>query len=45
MIILLPKKTILTNLHHDLDYNFLLEKLPKNMLPAYDGLKIDLQKK
>ena len=37
-----PKKTILTNLHHDLDYYFLLRKLPKNVLPAYDGFKIDL---
>ena len=37
-----PKKTILTNLHHDLDYDFLLSKLPKNVFPAYDGLKINL---
>ena len=37
-----PKKTILTNLHQDLDYNFLLKKLPKNILPAYDGLCINL---
>ena len=37
-----PKKTILTNLHHDLDYNFLLRKLPKNVLPAYDGLSLNL---
>ena len=37
-----PKKTILTNLHHDLDYNYLLKKLPKNIIPAFDGLKIDL---
>ena len=37
-----PKKTILTNLHHDLDYNFLIRKLPKNIIPAYDGLKIKL---
>ena len=37
-----PKKTILTNLHQDLDYNFLLKKLPKNILPAYDGLSINL---
>ena len=37
-----PKKTILTNLHHDIDYHFLLRKLPKNVLPAYDGLKINL---
>ena len=37
-----PKKTILTNLHHDLDYNYLIRKLPKNVVPAYDGLKISL---
>ena len=37
-----PKKTILTNLHEDLDYDFLLNKLPKNVLPAYDGLSINL---
>ncbi len=35
-----PIKTILTNLHSDMDYNFLLKKLPKNILPAYDGLKV-----
>jgi len=39
-----PKKTILTNLHHDLDYNFLKHKLPKNIIPAYDGLSINLKK-
>ena len=37
-----PKKTILTNLNSDLDYNFLLKRLPKNVLPAYDGLKLNL---
>jgi len=37
-----PKKTILTNLHQDLDYNLLLKRLPKNILPAYDGLTINL---
>ena len=37
-----PKKTILTNLHHDLDYGFLLRNLPKNVLPAYDGLTLNL---
>ena len=37
-----PKKTILTNLHHDLDYNKLLKKLPKGVVPAYDGLKLNL---
>ena len=33
-----PKKTILTNLHTDLDYKFLKRNLPKNILPAYDGM-------
>ena len=37
-----PKKTILTNLHHDMDYDYLLRNLPKNVLPAYDGLKLNL---
>ena len=37
-----PKKTLLTNLHHDLDYNFLLNKLPKNVFPSYDGLSLNL---
>ena len=32
------KKTILTNLHVDLDYLSLKRKLPKNIVPAYDGL-------
>ena len=37
-----PKKTILTNLHHDLDYDFLQRGLPNNVFPAYDGLKLSL---
>ena len=35
-----PKKAILTNLHTDLDYVKLKKILPKNVYPAYDGLKI-----
>ena len=33
-----PKKAILTNLHVDLDYATLKKSLPKNIMPAYDGL-------
>ena len=40
--IIKPKKTILTNLHSDLDYEKLKEKLPKNILPAYDGMSFAL---
>ena len=36
-----PRKAILTNLHTDLDYNFLKKKLPSNILPAYDGLSFN----
>ena len=37
-----PKKAILTNLHSDLDYDYLKKYLPKNILPAYDGLTLKL---
>ena len=40
--IIKPSKTILTNLHSDLDYDFLMKKTPKNIKPAYDGLKINI---
>ena len=40
--LLKPKKTILTNLHHDLDYNYLLKKTPSNVIPAYDGMKLNI---
>ena len=36
-----PKKAILTNLHTDLDYNYLKKKLPSNILPAFDGLSFN----
>ena len=35
------KKTILTNLHVDLDYNELKKKLPSNIVPAYDGMNFN----
>ncbi len=37
-----PKKAILTNLHSDLDYDKLKKILPKNIIPAHDGLEITL---
>ena len=37
-----PKKAILTNLHTDLDYKKLVKLLPKNVIPAYDGLTLKL---
>jgi phosphoribosyl 1,2-cyclic phosphate phosphodiesterase len=38
-----PKKTILTNLHSDIDYSSFEKKLSKisiNIIPGYDGLRI-----
>ena len=37
-----PKKTVLTNLHSTLDYNELNKITPKNVVPAYDGMKLEL---
>ncbi|WP_289033724.1 MBL fold metallo-hydrolase [uncultured Roseibium sp.] len=33
-----PRQTILTDLHNDLDYEQLRSKLPKSVIPAYDGM-------
>ena len=37
-----PKKAVLTNLSPVLDYNMLKKLLPKNVIPAHDGLTINL---
>ena len=37
-----PKKAILTNLSPVLDYKVLKKMLPKNIIPAHDGLTINL---
>jgi phosphoribosyl 1,2-cyclic phosphate phosphodiesterase len=37
-----PKKAVLTNLHTDIDYKKLKDKLPKNVIPAHDGLTLIL---
>ena len=36
-----PQKSILTNLHVDMDYFDLKRKLPKNIIPAFDGLNVN----
>ena len=37
-----PKKSILTNLHSDLDYIQLKKRLPNNVIPAHDGITLKL---
>jgi len=36
-----PCRAILTNLHTDLDYETLRAKLPANVTPAYDGMRVE----
>lgn len=38
-----PKRAILTNLHHDLDYEVLKNKLPAGVEPAYDGMTLKVE--
>ena len=37
-----PKNAILTNLSYILDYKVLKKLLPKNVIPAHDGLTVKL---
>lgn len=37
-----PKRTVLTNLHVDMDYQTLRDELPDGVEPGYDGMMIDL---
>ncbi len=37
-----PKRTILTHMSHELDFNDLARRLPKGVEPAIDGMKIDV---
>lgn len=36
-----PKRAIVTNLHTDLDYETLVKRLPANVIPAYDGMRVE----
>lgn len=40
--VLKPKKAILTNMHSDLDYRYLIKILPRNIIPAYDGISFNI---
>ena len=37
-----PKRAVLTNLHSDLDYQTLLERLPEHIVPGFDGYQFEL---
>ena len=37
-----PRQAVLTNMHNDLDYATLAAELPPGVIPAYDGLTLEL---
>lgn len=37
-----PRQAVLTNLHSDLDYEVLRQKLPDEVVPAYDGMQLTI---
>ncbi len=39
-----PRRAVITNMHSDLDYEVLRQSLPPNVLPAYDGMHLTVQR-
>ena len=37
-----PRRAVLTHMSHDMNYGILSGKLPENVMPAYDGLRLSL---
>jgi phosphoribosyl 1,2-cyclic phosphate phosphodiesterase len=38
-----PRRAVITNMHSDLDYEVLRQRLPPNVVPAYDGMRVMLE--
>jgi phosphoribosyl 1,2-cyclic phosphate phosphodiesterase len=38
-----PKRAVITNMHSDVDYEVLRQSLPRHVIPAYDGMQLELQ--
>jgi phosphoribosyl 1,2-cyclic phosphate phosphodiesterase len=39
-----PRRAIITNMHCDLDYEVLRLSLPAGVIPAYDGMRLTLER-
>jgi phosphoribosyl 1,2-cyclic phosphate phosphodiesterase len=39
-----PRRAVITNMHSDLDYEVLRQSLPANVIPAYDGMQLTLER-
>src|SRR5579872_5862276 len=37
-----PKRAVITNMHSDLDYEVLRQNLPPGIVPAYDGMRLEV---
>ena len=37
-----PKRAVITNMHSDLDYEVLRQSLPEGVVPAYDGMRLEV---
>ena len=38
-----PRRAVITNMHSDLDYEVLRQSLPAGVIPAHDGMRLDLR--
>ena len=38
------RRAVITNMHSDLDYEVLRQSLPKGVIPAYDGMRLTLER-
>ena len=38
-----PRRAVITNMHSDLDYEVLRQRLPSDVIPAYDGMRLTLE--
>jgi len=38
-----PRQAVITNMHSDLDYEELRQKLPKGVVPAYDSMRFTMK--
>jgi phosphoribosyl 1,2-cyclic phosphate phosphodiesterase len=38
-----PRNAVITNMHSDLDYEVLRHRLPPNIVPAHDGMRLMLE--
>ena len=39
-----PRRAVITNMHSDLDYEVLRQSLPPGVIPAYDGMRLTLER-